>query len=462
MAFGSLDTWSSLVDRAPEAAALFFPDGSAVSRRELEDRSSLLSDEWRGAGLKSRRLLLLQLRNGADWMVAFLSCLKSGVVAVFVDPGLDQSELSRASGELGAHAVWDGRILALSSSTRERVLRSGDLAVGKLTSGSTGRPKLFLFSDREMMADGRRIVNAMGIRQDDINLGIIPWGHSYGLGNIVYPLLLQGTPSSWVDTPLPNELAEVCQRVRATVFPTVPTLIRALGRSSLPSDAFASVRLLISAGARLDPEVAATFHSRFGLRPKNFYGSTETGGISFDATGEATLSGRSVGKPLPGVRIEPTRGRRFYVQSDAVFRYRNRHVAGGLGKALVADYGAVDAAGELVLESRAKGVVKIGGRRINPSDVERRLESISGVSQAIVCGVEVDGDTVLSAAVETSSSRDEISQAIRASVPRRLRPKNVLVYDLFPVTSRGKVDLARIRSALTEKASRSPSSTRSS
>ncbi len=33
----------------------------------------------------------------------------------------------------------------------------------------------------------------MGIGADDINLACIPLSHSYALGNIVMPLLLQGT-----------------------------------------------------------------------------------------------------------------------------------------------------------------------------------------------------------------------------------------------------------------------------
>ena len=49
-------------------------------------------------------------------------------------------------------------------------------------------------TDAQMLADGRQICATMGIRPGDLNLGLIPFGHSYGLGNLVVPLLTQ---SSW-------------------------------------------------------------------------------------------------------------------------------------------------------------------------------------------------------------------------------------------------------------------------
>ena len=51
---------------------------------------------------------------------------------------------------------------------------------------------------------------------------------------------------------------------------------------------------MISAGAVLPPAVAQAFFERFGVKIHNFYGSSETGGICYDRTGSASLSGRSV------------------------------------------------------------------------------------------------------------------------------------------------------------------------
>jgi acyl-CoA synthetase (AMP-forming)/AMP-acid ligase II len=51
-----------------------------------------------------------------------------------------------------------------------------------------------------------------------------------------------------------------------------------------------SVDSLVSAGAPLPPDVARDFGRRFGCRLHGFYGSSETGGIAYDRTGQATLA----------------------------------------------------------------------------------------------------------------------------------------------------------------------------
>ena len=61
----------------------------------------------------------------------------------------------------------------------------------------------------------------------------------------------------------------------------------------------------------MDAEVAEAFFAKFGRKVHSFYGSTETGGITFDRSGEAARTGRSVGAPLPGVRLRFGRGGRF-------------------------------------------------------------------------------------------------------------------------------------------------------
>ncbi len=448
MSEDALESWNRLVDESPDAAALYLSDGSAVSRKELDEKSDVLRINWLKEGLKPHRLLLLNLSNGVEWMVSFLACLQLKMIVVPLNSGIEEKEAMSLLKNLRAQVIWDGKILRKQGDAKTRVFRNKKVVLGKLTSGSTGKPKLLLFSDSEMVADGENIIRAMKILGKDVNLGSIPWGHSYGLGNIVYPLLIQGTGATWTDTPFPSEIADTCAMTKATVFPTIPTVLRALSRSDCDQEKFSSLKLVISAGARLEPEIAEGFWDRFGIVPRNFYGSTETGGICFDETGEAALSGRSVGKPFEGVRILETRGKRFYVEGEAVFRFGNRNaVEGLLSKHLVADYGYIDFRGELVLEKRAKGLLKIGGNRINPSDIESRLERLALVKEAIVFGVEIDQETVLATAVESTAPREDVMREIRRSLPKKMRPKKLICFEAFPATRSGKVNLGVIQKA---------------
>ena len=115
-----------------------------------------------------------------------------------------------------------------------------------------------------------------------------------------------------------HAIADEVARWRPTVFPTVPALLRALAVSEVKPEMLASLRTVISAGAPLAAEVAVAFHARFGRKVHSFYGSSETGGITYDRTGDAALTGRSVGTSLPGVRLMLGRGGRFTVDGAAV------------------------------------------------------------------------------------------------------------------------------------------------
>jgi len=50
--------------------------------------------------------------------------------------------------------------------------------------------------------------------------------HSYGLGNLVMPLILQGTAMVCAGDYVPRQLVEWIDRYRITVFPAVPALLR--------------------------------------------------------------------------------------------------------------------------------------------------------------------------------------------------------------------------------------------
>ena len=99
------------------------------------------------------------------------------------------------SGQVGAGSRRYTRCgCAAARPTNGAVLRSRrNVCCIKLTSGTTGELKPILCSASNLVADGKQIIRTMGIRPADRNLAVIPLGHSYGLGNLVMPLLLQGT-----------------------------------------------------------------------------------------------------------------------------------------------------------------------------------------------------------------------------------------------------------------------------
>ncbi|MFA5266206.1 MAG: class I adenylate-forming enzyme family protein, partial [Opitutaceae bacterium] len=227
-----------------------------------------------------RRKVAMGIPNGIVWFQAFIGLLEAGAIPVLLDPGEPLAAQKEAALHLGASWLWTGTDMH-ALPLRLRVRRE-DLCLVKVTSGSTGRPRGLAFTHGQMLADGRQVCRSMGIREDDLNLAVIPFGHSYGLGNLVLPLIDQGTAIVCAESPLPSGLALDCAKWKPTVFPLVPSLMQALVRADLHLGDFSPLRLVIAAGGVISPQGAKSFCERFAQSVHCFYGSSDTGGISYD------------------------------------------------------------------------------------------------------------------------------------------------------------------------------------
>jgi long-chain acyl-CoA synthetase len=434
--------WQATVRRAPAALAVIDGEsGRAWTRAELADASAEWQAQLPSGTTLARRLVLMAEPNGARWFEVFLGLLLADAIPVPVDSTEPVAALIETARAIGAAWIWHaGRLEPVAS---RRPVRRRDLCLIKLTSGSTGIPRARRFTHAAMIGDGHQVCASMGIRPGDLNLAVIPLGHSYGLGNLVVPLLAQGTALLCAASPLPNVLSADCAHWRPTVFPAVPTLLRSLVRADVAPAAFSSLRLVISAGAPLSSDEAAGFAARFGQRVHGFYGASETGGISYDRTGDATLTGRSVGTPMEGVTLRWRRGRRFAVESAAVM---------GDGCFVPADRGCLNELGELVLLGRAGRLVKIAGRRLDLAEIESALRAVPGVRDACAIAHPQRADA-LAAAVVTGLSTAELRQTLRTRLSPWKIPERLLILPEFPHTARGKTDRRQIEALLKSGAS---------
>ena len=378
--------------------------------------------------------IAFRLPNGCGWFALFLALQRAGLAAVPLDAAMPSAGCVETARRLGVSALYlDGEFHPLGkqgASVRKRNVRCV-----KITSGTGALPKAIECRAEHLLADGRNIIATMKIRANDINLAAIPLGHSYGLGNLVMPLILQGTAVVCAGEFLPRQLLHWIERYRVTVFPAVPALFRVLAALSGKAK-LASLRTAISAGAVLTPGVAQAFYERYGIKIHNFYGSSETGGICYDHTGTASLTGRSVGKPLTGVQVAIKAGRVSVISSAVATR---------AGRWRLGDFGEWNARGELVLLGRAGQDANIGGKKVHPLEVERALRALPGVSDAAVWLVQSDGRDLLAAGVETTHSRAEIERALAARLPAWKLPKSYVIVREFPRNARGKLDLTALR-----------------
>lgn len=431
--------WQQTAAAAPDrAAALDAATGRAFTRSALTAEAERIAVAA-PADLRPGEIVAFSARNGFPWLALFLAMQKQRAIALPLDDALPAEQQPHTAAALGGHwLVQDGQWRRLSATPA-----AGPFCLVKTTSGTTGQPQALCFTAANMLADGRQICSTMEIGPDDINLGAVPFGHSYGLGNLILPLILQGTALACSEEMLPDAIAGQIERCGVTVFPSAPAIFRALAESSVDPARLRSVRRVISAGAPMPAAVAGRFREKFGQPVHNFYGSSETGGICFDRAG----AGRSLGSPLDGVRVELSPEGQVTVRSAAVM---------GAGVHTLPDLARWNEHGELVLTGRVTPLANIGGKKVAPREIEDVLRGLDGVTDAWVgIGARPGGDYLL-AAVESSRPREHLLAELRQRLPAWQAPRRFWVTASLPRTARGKLDRAQLEARLRDE----PSSTR--
>ena len=436
--------WKAICAERGMAPAVSVPasDLNHHSFKDLQGMVSLMVDELSSLLNPANRIVAFQYPNSAEWLGVFLACQALDAIALPIDPDVPREAVDGILESLKASAFVDGR----GTTVMEKGTLHQPACLIKLTSGSTGAPRPLFFEDQKMLADGNNILCTMGITAKDSNLATIPLGHSYGLGNLVMPCIMAGCAIKVCKDPFPHALAESVAKGQPTVYPTVPAILRTLTRSDVSAADFSSIRLWISAGSFLDPKVARSFNEKFTRQVHNFYGSSETGGIAYDRSGESTGAGSSVGKPLENVRVSISPSGRLVVASNAVYSRNNRMQKNGLGRCLLPDLAAILADGSIQLKGRTARIAKLGGKRLSLAEVEKSLNDLAGVDD---CHVDVyrdsSGRTRLAAVVVSSQSTDNLQRCLKKRLPSWKIPTRWISLESMPVNARGKRDQAAIK-----------------
>jgi acyl-coenzyme A synthetase/AMP-(fatty) acid ligase len=258
----------------------------------------------------------------------------------------------------------------------------------KYTSGAAGIPRGIFFTAEQVMADGDRIVGAMQLGPETPNLGVISLAHSYGFSNVVLPLLLHGVPIHLAAVPFPRVIGEIFRQHPALVVAAVPSMWRAWHRAGILKDA--PLSLALSAGAPLALALESDVFAASGLKIRNFYGSSECGGISLDVSDAPRNSASDVGTPLPGVDVRVGHQGRLLIASSSVATgydsARNDDVLGD-GEYLTRDLGFVDPLGVVHLTGTIGGAINVAGRKVSPAKVEAALLATGLVRSVRVYGI---------------------------------------------------------------------------
>jgi long-chain acyl-CoA synthetase len=320
----------------------------------------------------------------------------------------------------------------------------------KTTPASTGAPRAVAFTQKQLAADADQIVATMGLRPDWPNLGVISLAYSYGFSNLVLPLLLHGVPLFLVPSPLPVALRCAAHANWNLTVAAVPALWHAWHKAGA---ILSNVRLAISAGAPLPLTLERAVFEEHGVKIHNFYGSTECGGIAYDATREPRADDSCVGKPLANVTVKTGGDGALIVASGAVgetyWPQPESALHGGVFK--TCDLAEIRA-GEVYLRGRNDDHINVAGRKVSPGLIEQVLGEHEAVAECVVFGVpsgSVDRMDLIVACVATDrpAAKDELKDFLLSKLPAWQVPREWWFVDSIGCNGTGKPPRAKWRRA---------------
>ena len=442
MSNATITAWQQTLRRRGEALAVHdCQSGKAYSIEELEALSIHYLKKIQDAGDFARRVIAYQMPNSADWLALYLAIQKANAIALPIDNTFPEGALNQLVANTAPALHIKGNAFLKSSGARHR---DSSLSLIKITSGTATQPKSIFFKDRELHTDAENIMATMGLRESDRNYSIIEFPHSYAMGNLIYPLLLRGIPIVIGSSIFPQSIADEVQQTGATVLPAVPSIINAL--SALDEPLAKPLRLIISAGAPLCADIAERFYQLHSRKVHNFYGSTETGGIAYDTSGDLALDRGGVGQALENVQLHRHPSGRICVSSSAVYSFGNRRKHAAQASYLTSDLGHITSNGTLILEGRIGKVIKIQGRRISLVEIEHVASQVDGVTEALAIVNKQGRRTGL--AYRGNIDPSALRMALTRQLPSWKQPNIIKQFDTFPTTPRGKKDRKQIAKLL--------------
>lgn len=345
-----VDRWNEVVARSADRIALRHTDcAGGMTFREI-DRMARDTD--------TTGEIVLAVGASVDFFPSLLAAWRSGKPALLLENGT--SSARPILGEIPAGT-----------------------ALVKQTCGASGIERSLFFSAAQVLAEGIRNIEGLGLHTERRGIAAISLAHSYGFGCLALPLLLAGIPVETVAGPLPMMMDAALARGGEVFLPGVPAIWKTWWQTGIA--AHPAITLALSAGSPLSLDLENSVFSECGLKIHNFYGTSETGAVAFDDSTEPRKRQGFVGKLLPGIQASTDRTGRILIATDS--RALGADVSAWAGEFdgdyLTLDQGEVSEAGVFV--NRCIGrAINVAGRKVSPKRLREILETLSGVRLATV------------------------------------------------------------------------------
>ncbi|GGY13175.1 class I adenylate-forming enzyme family protein [Streptomyces djakartensis] len=306
----------------------------------------------------------------------------------------------------------------------------------QFSSGSTGRPKVIGRTARSLAAEVDRFTRVPGMpAAGDRLLLLSSTAHSFGLIAGLLHSLAAGVQIVFAPRISARDILRTAVEHRVTTLFGVPMHYELLAAASDPP-ALPELRVAVSGGELMPPQVAARFAQRYGIAVGESYGTTETGVVAMDAGG--TLR-PAVGPAAPGVVVREHRGELDVALDESPYLFDSGGTQYEDGWLHTRDRATVDASGTVLVHGRADSLVVIGGLKVDLSEVENVLREHPAVQQAVLVHEGVTEAYVAVADEAEQPSEAELLRWCRERLADYKLPRLIRVLETLPRTSNGKL-----------------------
>lgn len=493
----TLGRWPSDRARLHPGRVAIVDRGVELSYGELDRRAEALADEFLRAGYRRGDRVATLVGNGADHVVTFFACARSGLVLVPLSWRLTPVELAdqvHRSDPAVLLVEEETRALARTALARiaarvptaylgedgvERTVpapwRSGaeevppraagpvddDPLLMVFTSGSSARPKAAVLTHATCYWTNLSLSRTLELDESDVVLSVLPQFHVGGWN--IQPLLAWWTGATVVLERSfdPGRVLCLVPEHRVTTMMGVPTHYARLADHPRFDDAdFSSLRGAVVGGAAMPAPLLRIYHAR-GVPLTQGYGLTEAGpNVLCVPPREAMERVGWAGVPYPHVDValaDPVTGElldgpatgELLVRGPGMFAgyFRDDEATRAIwrgGWLATGDVATRDESGYLRIVDRLRNIFISGGENVAPAEVEAVLQSHPAVEDAVVVGVPDErwGERGVALVVRRAgivTDQTELLEHCRARLATFKVPSAIHLVSQLPYLSVGKV-----------------------
>jgi acyl-[acyl-carrier-protein]-phospholipid O-acyltransferase/long-chain-fatty-acid--[acyl-carrier-protein] ligase len=361
---------------------------------------------------------------------------------------------------------------------------SADLATLIFTSGSTGQPKAVMLTQGNIGSNVEAIEQVIHLTRDDVLVGILPFFHSFGFTVALWTIMSIDAKGVYHFSPLDGkQVGKLCKKHGGTLLLATPTFLRTYLRRC-EKEELQTLDVVVTGAEKLPPELADAFEEKFGVRPVEGYGATETSPLASvnippsrsTENFQPDCREGSVGRPVPGVTAKVTdldSGDELGEGQPGMLWIKGPNVMQGyLGREdltrevvidgwyKTGDVAMIDADGFIHITGRISRFSKIGGEMVPHVKVEEILAQIIGASEedglkAAVTAIPdtKKGERLIVLHTEIDQTPEQLRQGLSdAGLPNIYIPSidSFRQVDQLPILGTGKLDLKGIKTMAEE------------